>query len=127
MRRSLLLIVLLSAIPLAIQPDRVSGQRSEHAPPPPVSERLQPTEADVRLAPDRSRFERALASDGLEAELPQARNRSGIPFMAAGGALFVAGAIAGDTAGALMMVGGGVAGAYGLFVYFGGDVEQEIR
>lgn len=56
--------------------------------------------------------------------LPQARDRSGIPWMVAGGALFVAGAITGDTAGALMMVGGGVAGAYGLFVYFGGDVEK---
>ena len=53
--------------------------------------------------------------------LPQTRDRGGIPFMVAGGILFVAGAIAGGDGGTLLMVGGAGLGAYGAFVYFGGD------
>ena len=46
---------------------------------------------------------------------------AGIPYMVAGGILFVAGAIAGGDAGTILMLGGAAAGAYGAFVYFGGD------
>jgi hypothetical protein len=45
----------------------------------------------------------------------------GVPFMIAGGFLFLAGAIAGGDAGTILMLGGAAAGAYGAFVYFGGD------
>jgi hypothetical protein len=53
--------------------------------------------------------------------LPQARNRRGVPFMVAGGVLFLAGAIAGGDGGAILMIGGAGVGAYGAFVYFGGN------
>jgi hypothetical protein len=52
-------------------------------------------------------------------ELPQVRNRRGIPWMIAGGALFLAGAIIGDDGGTLLILGGIGAGAYGAYVYFG--------
>lgn len=45
----------------------------------------------------------------------------GVPFMIGGGILFIAGAIAGGDAGTILMLGGAAAGAYGAFVYFGGD------
>jgi hypothetical protein len=52
--------------------------------------------------------------------LPQegARSRGGMPLMIAGGALFVAGLIAGGDAGTILMIGGGAVGAYGLYLYF---------
>lgn len=53
--------------------------------------------------------------------LPQERNRAGIPFMVGGGVAFVAGVIAGGDAGTLLMLGGGGVGAYGAYVYFGGN------
>jgi hypothetical protein len=40
--------------------------------------------------------------------------------MVAGGVLFVGGAIAGQTAGTIMMLGGAGFGAYGAYIYFGG-------
>ncbi len=52
--------------------------------------------------------------------MPQVRNRRGVPYMVAGGILFVAGAITGDDAGTVLMIGGAGVGAYGAFVYFGG-------
>jgi hypothetical protein len=51
-------------------------------------------------------------------ELPQVRNRRGIPWMIAGGAMFLAGAIIGDDGGALLILGGIGVGAYGAYVYF---------
>jgi len=50
--------------------------------------------------------------------LLQVRNRRGVPLMAAGGALFVAGLILGGDVGTLMAVGGAAIGAWGLYVYF---------
>jgi len=52
-------------------------------------------------------------------EIPQVRNRRGIPWMIAGGAMFLAGAIIGDDGGTLLILGGIGAGAYGAYVYFG--------
>ena len=54
--------------------------------------------------------------------LPQsrARNRKGVPFMVAGGILFVAGAIIGHDGGTLLMLGGAGIGAYGACIYTGG-------
>ena len=48
------------------------------------------------------------------------RDRRGIPYMVAGGILFVAGAIVGDDVGTLLILGGAGVGAYGAYVYFGG-------
>ena len=53
------------------------------------------------------------------AELPQVRNRRGIPWMIAGGAMFLVGAIIGDDGGTLLLLGGVGVGAYGAYVYFG--------
>ena len=49
--------------------------------------------------------------------LAGARGQS-VALMVAGGALFVAGAIVGSDAGTLLMVGGAVVGAYGIYLYF---------
>jgi hypothetical protein len=54
-------------------------------------------------------------------ELPQVRNRRGIPFMIAGGAMFLAGAIIGDDGGTILILGGIGVGAYGAYVYFGNN------
>jgi hypothetical protein len=63
----------------------------------------------------------ARLADGREpfVELPQVRNRRGIPWMITGGALFLAGAIIGDDGGTLLVLGGVGAAAYGAYVYFG--------
>jgi hypothetical protein len=52
------------------------------------------------------------------------RNRRGVPLMVAGGILFVAGAIAGDDVGTILMLGGAGIGAWGAYVYFGGEVPD---
>jgi hypothetical protein len=51
--------------------------------------------------------------------LPAARSsrNSATTLMIVGGAAFVAGAIIGDTAGTLFMVGGAAVGLYGLYQY----------
>jgi hypothetical protein len=51
-------------------------------------------------------------------ELPQVRNRRGVPFMIAGGAMFLAGAIIGDDGGTILVLGGIGVGAYGAYIYF---------
>ncbi|HET9982573.1 MAG TPA: hypothetical protein VFQ38_03265 [Longimicrobiales bacterium] len=77
------------------------------------ADRLGPTAPDARL----------LAPAAAEAPRPEptlsraASHGEGIPLMAAGGALFVAGAIIGGDAGTLLMVGGAGIGAYGIYIY----------
>lgn len=77
------------------------------------ADRLGPTAPDARLlAP--------AAATAPRPELPLSRaaaHGEGIPLMAAGGALFVAGAIIGGDAGTLLMVGGAGIGAYGIYIY----------
>lgn len=48
----------------------------------------------------------------------QTRNRSGLPWIIAGSALVVGGAIVGDDVGTLLMAGGVVGVAYGMYIYF---------
>lgn len=48
----------------------------------------------------------------------QARNRAGLPWIIAGSALIVGGALVDDDAGTVLMVGGVISAAYGLFIYF---------
>jgi hypothetical protein len=67
--------------------------------------------------PDEPRIE---SSPDRLLELPQVRNRRGIPLMIAGGAMFLVGAIIGDDVGALLLLGGVGVGAYGAYVYFDG-------
>lgn len=65
-----------------------------------------------------------VGSDGTESpaeSILQERDTGGVPFMVAGGALFIAGAVVGGDAGTLLMVGGAGVGAYGLYIYFGGS------
>jgi hypothetical protein len=48
---------------------------------------------------------------------PRAQGES-VALMVAGGAVFVAGILAGGDAGAILMIGGAVIGGYGLYLYF---------
>lgn len=91
---------------------------------PSAAARLAPSASLPLLFPPAGLQEQAAkASPQLFAAFPQhsVRNRKGIPFMVAGGVLFVAGAIAGNTGGAILMLGGAGVGAYGAYIYFGGQ------
>ena len=90
-----------------------------------VSARLSPagTPAGLLVNGSRPALEIGGTREGPPAPVPQARDRDGIPFMVAGAALFVSGAGVGDRGGTILMVGGAGIGAYGLFVYFGGEPE----
>lgn len=59
-------------------------------------------------------------SDMTAALVPQVRDRAGVPYMVAGGVLFIAGILVNGDAGTVLMIGGAGVGAYGAFVYFGG-------
>ena len=87
-----------------------------------AAERLTPTASTAALFSPMS-AESALLET---AEPPRqvdvdGRNDDGVPYMIAGGVAFLAGAIVGDDAGTILMLGGAGVGAYGAFVYFGGD------
>jgi hypothetical protein len=85
-----------------------------------ATERLSPWAGTRALFPP----PRALAP-AFAAPVPvvqaRARNGRGVPLMVAGGILFVAGAIAGDDVGTILMLGGAGIGAFGAYVYFGGE------
>ena len=57
--------------------------------------------------------------DAIPNALPAARGstRNATALMIVGGAAFIAGAIIGDTAGTIIMVGGAGVGLYGLYLY----------
>lgn len=61
------------------------------------------------------------AGDYRQVEIDDDGDKDGVPYMIAGGIAFLAGAIVGDDVGTILMLGGAGAGAYGAFVYFGGD------
>lgn len=48
----------------------------------------------------------------------QVRNRAGVPWIVAGAALVLGGAIVGHDVGTVLMVGGVLTTSYGLFIYF---------
>ena len=64
--------------------------------------------------------DRIALPESVTRALPQERKRKGVPFMVAGGILFITGAIIGNDAGTILMIGGAGIGAYGAFVHFGG-------
>jgi hypothetical protein len=86
-----------------------------------VTAALAPTAAHAMLFVPTWPREPRIAEKGTGAfiDLPQARNRRGVPFMIAGGAMFLVGAIVGDDGGTLLLLGGVGLGAYGAYVYFG--------
>lgn len=90
-------------------------------PPTTAAEYLLPTPGPLTLS---SPPQERVGTEELRAAevLPQARarNRRGVPFMVAGGVLIVAGAIAGNDVGTILILGGAGLGAYGAFTYFGG-------
>ena len=88
-----------------------------------VAQRLQPSAASATLlAPMEARLPlHRDAPQQIEVDVDDDGDDAGVPLMVAGGILFVAGAIAGGDAGTILMLGGAAAGAYGAFVYFGGD------
>lgn len=83
---------------------------------PSAAEVLQPTMASALFAPHSSFASLAEPAPGPGPRVA-ARGGSGVPLMAAGGVLFVAGAIIGGDAGVLLMVGGAGVGAYGVYQY----------
>ena len=125
-RAPTLLIVLFACV--VTHPDTVSGQVTGIASDPgaqettPVAERFGPSASSalMMLSVDRPAAERAEESTRPLAPGFQVRNRRGVPYMVAGGILFVAGAIAGGDAGGLLMLGGAGVGAYGAYIYYGG-------
>lgn len=122
--RTILLLVGLALARLAGAPGaaaRTGGPAATEAAapaatPPGAAARLRPTMASALLAPARSFTE--TSAPAIE-PLPAPRQRSsGVPLMAAGAVLFITGAIIGDDAGTLLMVGGAAVGAYGVYLYF---------
>lgn len=132
MARAGILAVAVS-VGISAAPAHASAQRSPAESPTPVprgqetpvsvAARLSPPPRSPMLVP-RVRVPPASIDDAIPARsfVPQERDRTGVPYMVAGAALFVAGAIIGDDAGTLFMVGGAGVGAYGAFVYFGGEL-----
>jgi hypothetical protein len=118
---SIVMIVSAAALPRVASSQLTSGHATAAA------AALAPTAAHaVLLGPawslqPREPREARIAETGSEAfvDLPQVRNRRGVPFMIAGGAMFLAGAVIGDDGGAILMLGGIGVGAYGAYVYFG--------
>ena len=103
------------ATPAAAQ---VADRSTEVGPAAPtaVAERLRPTMASAPLIPGLSFA--AADVDELERSVLYQRRSSGIPLMAAGAVLFFAGAIIGDDAGTVLMLGGAGVAAYGVYLYF---------
>lgn len=92
----------------------------EHIPVPLTAERA-PAAAGEQAAPriPMRRFAEApVIAEEVAAPVMQARNRRGIPLMAAGLGLLVAGAIIGGDTGTIVMVSGAAIGAYGMYLYF---------
>jgi hypothetical protein len=104
-----------------IEPATVAAAPETASEAPTAAEQLRPFAAGAALLPPvqaRVPFEDVRSRQEIEIDDGDDR---GVPFMIAGGILFVAGAIAGGDAGTILMLGGAAAGAYGAFVYFGGD------
>lgn len=105
------------ATPVAAQ---VADRSTEVGPAAPTAvsaaERLRPTMASATLIPGISFA--AADVDELERSVLYQRRSSGIPLMAAGAVLFFAGAIIGDDAGTVLMLGGAGVAAYGVYLYF---------
>lgn len=80
-----------------------------------------PTMQAASLSP-RLALHDVAASDLPEAPLPAARSSgldAGDKLMIIGGAAFIAGAIIGNTAGTIIMIGGAGVGLYGLYIHLG--------
>lgn len=78
----------------------------------------QGAESMAVLAPSMVTAPLLKAGNVEEAILLQARDRRGVPLMASGAALLVAGLLIGGDVGTLVALGGAVIGAYGVFLYF---------
>jgi hypothetical protein len=78
----------------------------------------QGAELMAQLSPVTASATLVAATAREDAVVLQARNRRGIPLMASGAALLVAGLLIGDDVGTLVALGGAVIGAYGVFLYF---------
>ena len=116
---------LFSAGLLVLAAASVQAQQNDAAPAanaPNLKEKLvAPVSAPVQVAPRLTAEEQAkLAAPARTANQPalQSRGRS-VAYMIAGGALFVAGLLIDDNdAGTVLMLGGAVIGAYGLYLHF---------
>jgi len=95
-----------------------AAQQQPDKPAPSLLERMAPTPpASIHAQPRWNAEQRNAAAKQPNQPVLAARGES-VALMVAGGALFVAGAIVGGDAGTLLMVGGAVVGAYGVYLYF---------
>jgi hypothetical protein len=85
---------------------------------PTLQERLQPTPTRLELVPRSQPVTRTDAGDAKKPSQPMAPSNRSVALMVAGGALFVAGAIAGGDVGGVLMLGGAIVGAYGVYLHF---------
>src|SRR5262245_56417625 len=96
-----------------------SAQEAANAPAgPSLQDRLQPTPTRVELVPRNQPVASAAAPNANRPAKPMAPSNQSVALMVAGGALFVAGVIAGGDVGGVLMLGGAVAGAYGVYLHF---------
>ena len=93
--------------------------QAQEARTPTLLERLTPpAPASSEAAPRwRADEQKNTTRSALQPAMPAIRGES-VALMIAGGALFVAGILTGDGAGALLMVGGAAVGAYGLYLHY---------
>lgn len=77
-----------------------------------------PETAALLRAPDLTASIEAEQPEPVPVMAAQQRNRAGVPWMIAGSALILGGALVGDDAGTALMLGGVIMTSYGLFVYF---------
>jgi hypothetical protein len=85
---------------------------------PTLQERLQPTPTRLELVPRSQPVTRADGAETKKAAQPMAPSNRSVALMVAGGALFVAGVIAAGDVGGVLMLGGAVVGAYGVYLHF---------
>ncbi|MEX2284768.1 MAG: hypothetical protein WEE89_19925 [Gemmatimonadota bacterium] len=97
-----------------------TAQEKTQNPEPTVLQRLDvPKPTSLETVPQVRHDAPAPAAATDEAKpLPLVTRGQSVAMMIAGGALFVAGAIVGDDAGTLLMVGGAGIGAFGLYLHF---------
>ena len=109
--------VLAGGVLVLVMAGPASAQEPANATPS-LQERLQPTPTRVELVPRSQPVARNAGNAAKTPTQPMAPSGQSVALMVAGGALFVAGVIAGGDVGGLLMLGGAVVGAYGVYLHF---------
>jgi hypothetical protein len=115
------LALLLLATEAGAQQEKKTLSSTEQSSTPPATpslvERMTPAPVPPNLQPRWSDETRTTSEEQPLQPAPPPRGNS-VALMIAGGALFLAGILTDGDAGAVLMVGGAVVGAYGLYLYF---------